>query len=59
MVLRKADIEYSPLDRGDAIKSVRSANDNGELLTGLLFIDETQQDLRVEKPENKSECLSN
>ena len=30
--------------RGDSVKNIRAASEEGELLTGLLYIDESQQD---------------
>ena len=44
VILRKTDESYSPQSRGDSVKNIRAASDEGELLTGLLYIDESQQD---------------
>jgi len=44
VVLRKADNSYSPLDRGQSYKIIKDASDQGELLTGLLYIDESRPD---------------
>jgi len=44
VVLHKADDNFSPLDRGQSIKAINDASDKGELLTGLLYINESQQD---------------
>ena len=44
VILRKSDDSYSPQSRGDSIKDIRSATEKGELLTGLLYIDESQHD---------------
>jgi 2-oxoglutarate ferredoxin oxidoreductase subunit beta len=44
VILRKTDESYSPQSRGDSVKNIRSASEAGELLTGLLYIDESQND---------------
>jgi len=44
VVLHKADDNFSPLDRGQSIKAINDASDKGELLTGLLYINESQPD---------------
>ena len=44
VILRKTDESYSPQSRGDSVKNIRTASEEGELLTGLLYIDESQQD---------------
>ena len=44
VILRKTDESYSPQSRGDSVKNIRAASEDGELLTGLLYIDESQQD---------------
>jgi 2-oxoglutarate ferredoxin oxidoreductase subunit beta len=44
VVLYKADDSFSPLDRGQSIKGIKDASDKGELLTGLLYINESQPD---------------
>ena len=44
VILRKTDESYSPQSRGDSVKNIRAASEEGELLTGLLYIDESQQD---------------
>tara|TARA_B100001996_G_scaffold381092_1_gene369837 strand:+ start:6075 stop:7130 length:1056 start_codon:yes stop_codon:yes gene_type:complete len=44
VILRKTDESYSPQSRGDSVKNIRAASEEGELLTGLLYIDESQHD---------------
>ena len=58
VVLRKADDNYSPLDRSQSFSSIKDASDKGELLTGLLYIDESQPDFTetentITKPLNQ------
>ncbi|GIT34193.1 MAG: hypothetical protein Ct9H300mP4_05120 [Gammaproteobacteria bacterium] len=58
VILNKAQKNYSPIDRSDAIRGVRESNDKGEILTGLLYIDENQSDFienenTVETPLNE------
>ena len=58
VVLHKADDNFSPLDRGQSIKAINDASDKGELLTGLLYINESQPDFTetentVTKPLNQ------
>ena len=58
VILRKADDSYSPQDRSQSFKSIKEASDKGELLTGLLYIDESQPDFTetentITKPLNQ------
>ena len=60
VILRKTDESYSPQSRGDSVKNIRAASEEGELLTGLLYIDESQQDFTdtenmIEVPLNSVE----
>lgn len=43
--LHKADGSYDPLDRRAAMNAVEDHNANGEVLTGLIFIDPDSQEL--------------
>jgi 2-oxoglutarate ferredoxin oxidoreductase subunit beta len=58
VILSKAHKNYSPVNRSDAIRSVRESDDRGEILTGLLYIDESQADFienenTIETPLNE------
>ena len=58
VILSKAHKNYSPVNRSDAIRSVRESDDKGEILTGLLYIDESQADFienenTIETPLNE------
>jgi len=58
VILHKADDTYSPQDRGQSFRSIKDASDRGELLTGLLYIDESQSDYTesentINKPLNQ------
>ena len=43
--LRKLDNGYDPTDRGSAFSKVLQTQDTDEILTGLLYIDETTPDM--------------
>ena len=43
--LRKVDASYDPTDRGAAFNRVMASDNANEILTGLLYIDESQPDL--------------
>ena len=45
VLLRKAAQDYDPTNRGAAVEYVRSRQHAGELVTGLLYIDEAQLDM--------------
>jgi 2-oxoglutarate ferredoxin oxidoreductase subunit beta len=45
LLLRKLEKEWNPYDRLSAINAVKHAQKRGELLTGLLYIDEETRDL--------------
>ncbi len=47
--LRKLDKDYDPLDRPSAMEKIMRANQAGEILTGLFYIDEKRPDLRTLK----------
>jgi 2-oxoglutarate ferredoxin oxidoreductase subunit beta len=58
VVLSKTHSNYNPVDRSDAIRGVRESSDKGEILTGLLYIDESQADFienenTIETPLNE------
>lgn len=44
VVLRKADSSYDPTDRAGAFEYIRSKQEQGEYLTGLIYIDEKSPD---------------
>lgn len=46
--LRKLDPDYDPTDRGAAFANVLASKDRGEILTGLLYIDETRDDMHAQ-----------
>jgi len=43
--LRKLDADHDPTDRASALHKVMTASDNGEIVTGLFYIDETAPDM--------------
>jgi 2-oxoglutarate ferredoxin oxidoreductase subunit beta len=45
VLLRKAAKDYDATNRGAAIEYIRARQRNGELVTGLLYIDESQPDM--------------
>ena len=45
--LRKIDADYDPTDRGAAFNRIVGSQDKDEILTGLLYLDETQPDLHT------------
>lgn len=47
--LRKLDENYDPRDRAAAFSSVLASEDKDEILTGLLYIDETRPDMHARK----------
>jgi 2-oxoglutarate ferredoxin oxidoreductase subunit beta len=55
--LHKLQKDWDPTNRRSAMNAVQNAKDKGEILTGLLYIDESSQDLHElintsEKPLN-------
>ncbi|HEU4716219.1 MAG TPA: 2-oxoacid:ferredoxin oxidoreductase subunit beta [Bacteroidia bacterium] len=55
--LHKLEQEWDPQDRFSAIHAIKKAQDKGEILTGLLYIDENSKDLHdilntTQKPLN-------
>jgi 2-oxoglutarate ferredoxin oxidoreductase subunit beta len=57
LLLRKLEKDWNPYDRLSAMNAVKLAQQRGEMLTGLLYIDEETSDLHqilgtVEKPLN-------
>ncbi|MCG8435780.1 MAG: 2-oxoacid:ferredoxin oxidoreductase subunit beta [Gammaproteobacteria bacterium] len=58
VVLRKVAKDYDPTDRAHAYSYLREHQKKGEIITGLLYIDETQADMHelnrsVDKPLNE------
>lgn len=45
MTLHKLDEDYDPRDANEAFKTLRSRYSNGEVVTGLLYINQDQKDL--------------
>lgn len=45
--LRKLDPDYDPTDRGAAFAKVIASKDSDEILTGLLYLDESQRDMHA------------
>jgi 2-oxoglutarate ferredoxin oxidoreductase subunit beta len=45
VLLRKVDQDYDPRNRGAAIEYIRTRHRNGEVVTGLLYIDEANPDM--------------
>jgi len=45
VILRKVDNDYDPTDRGRAFNYLMDAQDRGEVVTGLLYIDQKQGDM--------------
>ncbi|MEM9054407.1 MAG: 2-oxoacid:ferredoxin oxidoreductase subunit beta, partial [Pseudomonadota bacterium] len=43
--LRKLEKDYDPTDRGAAFSRIMASQNEDEILTGLLYLDETQPDL--------------
>ena len=46
--LRKLDKTYDPRDRAAAFSKVLASQASDEVLTGLLYIDETQEDMHAQ-----------
>jgi len=58
LLLRKVAEDYNPLNRGDAIEYLRDRQRAGEIVTGLLYIDEREPDMHgvagtAEEPLNR------
>ena len=56
--LRKLDKDYDPTDRAAAFSSIMSSQDKDEILTGLLYIDQSRPDMHAreqmeERPLNE------
>jgi 2-oxoglutarate ferredoxin oxidoreductase subunit beta len=45
--LRKVDQDYDPTDRGSAFNYLMNAQDRGEVVTGLLYIDSRGADMHA------------
>lgn len=45
IILRKAGQDYDPTDRGTAFSTLLARHEAGEIVTGLLYIDESQPDM--------------
>jgi 2-oxoglutarate ferredoxin oxidoreductase subunit beta len=43
--LRKLDKDYDPTDRFNAVSNLMQNNANGEITTGILYLDESQPDM--------------
>jgi len=39
IVLRKLERDFNPMNKAQSLRSIREANDKGEFLTGLLYVD--------------------
>ena len=48
ILLRKLDPNYDPTDRGAAFSKIIGSKDSDEILTGLLYIDETGDDMAAQ-----------
>ena len=48
ILLRKLDPDYDPTDRGAAFSKIIGSKDSDEILTGLLYIDETGEDMATQ-----------
>lgn len=47
IMLKKADEDYEPRDRAQAFDYVMKHQDKGEIVTGLLYIDEGRDDMHT------------
>ena len=47
IALRKVDGDYNPFDAGAATAYIRDHQEQGEIVTGLLYMDEEAQDLHA------------
>jgi 2-oxoglutarate ferredoxin oxidoreductase subunit beta len=47
LLLRKVAADYDPKDRGDAISYIQHHHEQGEIITGLLYLDEHTDDLHA------------
>jgi 2-oxoglutarate/2-oxoacid ferredoxin oxidoreductase subunit beta len=47
ILLRKVDPDYNPKDRGDAISYIQRHQQQGEIITGLLYLDAHAKDLHT------------
>ncbi len=47
ILLRKVDPEYNPKDPGDAISYIQHHHEKGEIVTGLLYLDDSARDLHA------------
>jgi 2-oxoglutarate ferredoxin oxidoreductase subunit beta len=47
IVLRKVAEDYNPRNRGEAIEYIRTRHRDGEIVTGLLYVDEGEPDLHT------------
>ena len=45
MLLKKAGDEYDPTDRAGAFQYIQDHQQRGEIVTGLLYIDESKPDM--------------
>jgi 2-oxoglutarate ferredoxin oxidoreductase subunit beta len=45
VLLRKVAKDFSPGTRGSALEYIRARQRNGEIVTGLLYIDESEPDM--------------
>jgi len=44
IVLRKLERDFNPMNKAQSLRSIREANDKGEFLTGLLYVDPVKPD---------------
>jgi 2-oxoglutarate ferredoxin oxidoreductase subunit beta len=44
IVLKKLERDFNPMNKSDTLRLLRAANENGEFLTGLLYVDPVKPD---------------
>jgi 2-oxoglutarate ferredoxin oxidoreductase subunit beta len=47
ILLHKVDVDYDPKDQGDAISYIQHHHEKGEIVTGLLYLDDNARDLHA------------
>ena len=45
IVLKKLDPDYDPTNRGEAFSKIMQSKESDQVLTGLLYLDESQDDM--------------